>query len=83
MVANNVTNGAILSQGKIGSDLPIAYASRTLNKAENNYNTTKKELLAILWATKQFRQYTYGHKFNIITDHRPLSWLFGMKDSGA
>jgi len=81
--ASNVAIGAILSQGKIGSDLPIAYASRTLNKAETNYNTTEKELLAILWATKQFRQYIYGRKFNIITDHKPLSWLFGVKDPGA
>jgi hypothetical protein len=81
--ASNVAIGAILSQGKIGSGLPIAYASRTLNKAETNYNTTEKKLLAITWATKQFRQYIYGRKFNIITDHKPLSWLYGVKDPGA
>jgi hypothetical protein len=81
--ASNIAIGAILSQGKIGSDLPIAYASRTLNRAETNYNTTEKELLAILWAVKQFRQYVYGRKFNIVTDQKPLSWLFGVKDPGA
>lgn len=81
--ASNIAIGAILSQGKIGLDLPIAYASRTLNKAETNYNTTEKELLAIIWAVKQFRQYVYGQNFNIVTDHKPLSWLFGVKDPGA
>jgi hypothetical protein len=32
--ASNDALGAILSQGDIGRDLPVAYASRTLNKAE-------------------------------------------------
>jgi hypothetical protein len=40
--ASNQGLGAILSQGKIGKDLPIAYASRNLNKAEKNYSTSKK-----------------------------------------
>ncbi|GJQ75525.1 hypothetical protein Trydic_g17611 [Trypoxylus dichotomus] len=34
--ASNVAIGAVLSQGSIGKDLPIAYASRTLNPAECN-----------------------------------------------
>lgn len=81
--ASNMAIGAVLSQGKIGSDLPISYASRTLNKAEKNYNTTEKELLAIVWAVKQFRPYLYGRKFVIVTDHRPLTWLFSVKDPGS
>ncbi|KAL4153415.1 hypothetical protein QTP88_001248 [Uroleucon formosanum] len=72
--------GAILSQGKIGSDLPISYASRTLNNAEVNYSTTELECLAIIFGVKHFRPYLYGRKFIILTDHRPLSWLFNLKD---
>ncbi|GBP17500.1 Retrovirus-related Pol polyprotein from transposon 412 [Eumeta japonica] len=53
--ASNYAIGAILSQGEIGQDLPIAYASRTLNNAEGNYSTTEKELVAIKWAVQHFR----------------------------
>ena len=72
--------GAILSQGQIGSDLPVAYGSRTLNKSESNYSTTELECLAIIFGVKTFRPYLYGRKFIILTDHRPLSWLFNLKD---
>lgn len=75
--------GAILPQGNVESDLSISYISRTLNKAEKNYNTTEKELLAIVWAVKPFRPYIYGHKFTVITDHRTLTWLFNVQDPGV
>ena len=53
--ASNYAVGAVLSQGQIGKDLPIAYASRTLNSAEINYSTIEKELLAVVFAVDHFR----------------------------
>lgn len=81
--ASNFAIGAILSQGPIGHDLPIAYASRTLNPAEINYSTIEKEMLAIVWATKYFRPYLFGIKFKIISDHKPLQWLFSVKEPNS
>lgn len=65
--ASNKALGAILSQGEIGQDLPICFASRTLNKSENNYTTTELECLAIIFGVKQFRPYLYGRKFIILS----------------
>lgn len=81
--ASNVALGAVLSQGQIGSDKPIAYASRTLSDTETRYSTIERELLAIIWATKHFRPYLYGRKFYIYTDHRPLAWLNSLKDPNS
>lgn len=47
--------GAILSQIQNEKDLTIAYASRTLNKSENNYLTTELECLGIILDLKNFR----------------------------
>jgi transposase InsO family protein len=81
--ASNGGLGAVLSQGEVGKDLPVAYASRSLNKAETHYSTSEKELLAIVWALKYFRPYLYGRKFKIVTDHKPLIWLMNVKDPGS
>lgn len=81
--ASNFAIGAILSQKKNGADLPIAYASRTLNDSEVNYSAIEKELLAIVWATKYFRPYLYGRKFKIFSDHKPLQWLFSVKEPNS
>lgn len=77
--ASNYAVGSVLSQKEGKHELPIAYLSRTLNKAEINYYTTEKELFAILFGVKQYRPYIYGRHFCIITDHKPLTWLFSVK----
>ena len=54
MEASNAALGAVLSQGPLGKDMPVAFASRSLNKAELNYTTSEKELLATVWASRYF-----------------------------
>ena len=78
--ASSTGIGSVLSQGPLGRDLPVAYASRVLTKSEKNYSTIERELLAITWGCKQFRQYIWGRKFTIVTDHKPLTWIFRMND---
>lgn len=78
--ASNYAIGAVLSQGPVGSDKPVAFASRTLQKAEENLSTIEKELLAIVWGCKYFRPYLFGRKFTLYTDHQPLTYGLNLKN---
>jgi hypothetical protein len=75
--------GAVLAQLHDGQEKPIAYCSRQLNAAKSKYSVTELELLAFLFATKQFRCYLYGHKFTVYTDHRALKWLLNLQDPSS
>lgn len=82
--ASNIALGAVLSQGEIGKDKPIAYISRSLNKTEENYATNEKEMLAIVWALDNLRNYLYGaKKIKIYTDHQPLTFALGNRNFNA
>ncbi|KAK4326756.1 hypothetical protein Pmani_002773 [Petrolisthes manimaculis] len=72
--------GAVLMQKHQGKNSPIAYASRTLNKAEKNYAVTEIESLAVVWALKKFKYIIYCYPVEILTDHKPLLHLFKGKD---
>ena len=50
----------------------IAYGSRILTKTEKRWSTYDRELWAIVWGIRHFRQYLTGHPFRILTDHKPL-----------
>lgn len=56
-----------------GDERPIAFASRSLTKAESNYSQIDKEATAIFWGLNKFFQYCYGRQFTLITDHKPLT----------
>ena len=68
--------GAVLvHQMPDGTEKPVAYASRSLSKAERNYSQLEKEGLACVFGVKRFHAYLFGHAFELITDHKPLLTL--------
>ena len=57
----------LMQQGR-----PVAFASRALTDAEQNYSQIEKEILAICFACTKFLQYIYGKCTDVQTDHGPL-----------
>nr|GFC75672.1 transposon Ty3-I Gag-Pol polyprotein [Tanacetum cinerariifolium] len=75
--------GAVLGQRIEKHFRPIHYASKMMNHAETNYTTTKKEMLAVVYAFEKFRSYLIMNKSIVYTDHSALKYLFAKKDTKA
>ena len=69
--------GAVLYQKQDGKLRVIAYASRSVSKAESNYPAHKLEFLALKWAVcEKFHEYLYGStSFEVFTDNNPLTYV--------
>ena len=59
----------IMQEGK-----PIAFYTRKLNPAQRNYDTTERELLAIVETLKEFRNILLGQQITVHTDHLNLTY---------
>ena len=76
MPLHGVGLGAVVAQEQEdGSVPPLAYASHSLQKHEQNYGITELEALAVVWGVKHFRPYLYGHWCDVYTDHEALKSL--------
>ena len=78
--ASNFACGAVLSQVQDGPDgepveKVIAYYSKMFNLAEQRYCARRREMLAIVKATKHYEVYLRGPRFSIRTDHASLQYI--------
>jgi len=62
---------------------PVRYWSRRLTAAEQNYSTTERECLGVVWAVLKLRHLLDGQRFLIRTDHQALSWIYSTTDSSG
>ena len=70
--ASPVGVGAVLEQG----GKPVLFISKTLTMTERKYAQIEREALAIVWAVKRLHKYLYGRQFKLVTDNKPLYYMF-------
>ena len=64
--------GAVLGQRTEKMFKAIYYASKTFNKAQDNYSATEKEILAMMFSCEKFRPYILGSHVIIHNDHAAI-----------
>ena len=79
--ASDYAIGAVLEQREDKKAFVIYYASKTLDSAQENYTTTEKEFLAVVFALEKFRSYIVGSPVTIFTDHAALKYLLCKQDT--
>ena len=74
--------GAVLAQEhEKGQESVIAYASKKTGPLEQKYSACESECLALVWATKHFRDYILGRQTTVVTDHWALKWLLELENA--
>ena len=79
--ASDYAMGAVLGQRTKKIFKAIYYASKTFNKAQENYSTTEKEMLTMVFSCEKFRPYISRSHVVIHTDHAVIKYLMEKKDA--
>ena len=79
--ASDYAMGAVLGQKTDKMCRTIYYASKTFNEAQENYSTTEKEMLAMVFACEKFRPYILESHVIIHTDHAAIKYLMAKKEA--
>ncbi len=83
--ASDTAIGFILGQkDEEGRERAVAYAGKSLSKAQQNWDTRDKELLAVVEGIKYYHVYLTSDKpFTVYTDHRSLQYLLNLKPTSG
>ena len=79
--ANDYAMEAVLGQRTEKIFRAIYYANKPFDGAQENYSSTKKEMLAMAFACEKFRPYILGSHVIIHTNHATIKYLMAKKDA--
>ena len=63
---------AVLSQDQ----KPVLFISKKLSESQSRWSNIEREAYAIVWSLMRLRQFLLGRKFTLMTDHKPLVYIF-------
>ena len=78
--ANDYAMGAVLGQKVDKVFRAIYYSRKTFNEAQENYSTTEKEMMAMVFACEKFKPYILGSHVIIRADHATIKYLMAKKE---
>ena len=73
--------GAVLRQKDDKVFSVIYYSSKTFNEAQENYSTTEKEMLTMVFACEKFMPFILGSHIIIHTDYATIKYLMAKKEA--
>ena len=79
--ASDYAMGGVLGQRIDKTFRAIYYAGKIFNEAQENYSTTEKEMLAIVFACEKFSPYIFGSHVIVHTNHATIKYLMEKKDA--
>ena len=79
--ASDYAMGAVLGQRTEKMFNSIYYARKTFNEVQDNYSTTEKEMLAMVFSCEKFKPYILGSHVILHTNHAAIRYLMENKDA--
>ena len=79
--ASDYAMGAVIGQRTKNIFKAIYYASKTFNETQENYSTTEKDMVAMVFSCEKFRPYIFGSHVIIHTNHAAIRYLMAKKEA--
>ena len=71
----NAAAGYIIQRQEDGSENPISFFSTKFTATQRNWSTIEREAMAVLIALRKYKEWIFGTKVIIYSDHNPLTYL--------
>jgi len=73
--SDHTVAGALTQFSDEGVERPVAFFSWKLTKTQQGWSTVEKEAYVALRSLQRVKQWVFGHRITVFSDHNPLTYL--------